>query len=212
MAKKEPDSKSDAAALLERAQAQLERVKLGRGVVGKLTNIGLAFFGIIAIVVARSDNPWIMGGAIVSAVAAFGFFVYRVTEFADKHPEAALLEGAEFVAYKKLQMSANATGREHNIARTLQNVGQFARVGVYDTAEGRTLLQEHLSGVVRDPSNILDVWTNQYGSFVSRESLLHAPGGSLKLESSWRWLDNGSFEFSSVQPFGVGSRFKGPSN
>lgn len=106
MAKKEPDSKSDAAALLERAQAQLERVKLGRGVVGKLTNIGLAFFGIIAIVVARSDNPWIMGGAIVSAVAAFGFFVYRVTEFADKHPEAALLEGAEFVAYKKLQMSA----------------------------------------------------------------------------------------------------------
>jgi hypothetical protein len=88
-----------------------QRIKLGRGVVGKLTNIALAFYTVLAIAMARADNIWIQAGAVASGLIAFLFFVHRVTRFAETNPESALLEGAEFIALKKFQ--ATAKGMHH---------------------------------------------------------------------------------------------------
>ena len=95
-----------------------------------------------------------------------------------------------------------ASGRAHNIQRALQNAAQLGRVGVRAGTEGRTLLQSHFNGVVNDPSNIASSFSNQYGSFVVRESLFAGPGGFVKLESTWQVMENGSFRLSTAIPFG----------
>lgn len=95
-----------------------------------------------------------------------------------------------------------AGGRAHNLARTAQNAGQMARIGVYNTAEGRALLQAHFEDVVADPSNIVRTFTNQYGTFQIRESLFAGPGGFVKLESTWQVLEGGDFRFTTAIPLG----------
>lgn len=95
-----------------------------------------------------------------------------------------------------------AGGNAHNVARTAQNAGQMARVGVYNTAEGRALLQSHFESVVTNPSNITRSFTNQYGTFQVRESLFAGPGGFVKFESTWQVLEGGGFRFTTAIPFG----------
>jgi filamentous hemagglutinin len=99
-------------------------------------------------------------------------------------------------------MFGEAGGRAHNVARTAQNAAQLARVGVYDTVEGRALLQAHLESVVMDPSNVVRTYSNEFGVFQIRESLFAGPGGFLKLESSWQVLEGGVFRFTSAIPMG----------
>lgn len=72
-----------------------------------------------------------------------------------------------------------------------------------DNPEGRALLQAHFSRVVGDPSNIVQSYSNQYGSYVVRESLFMGPSGMLKFESTWEVMGNGSSRFVSGIPFGV---------
>jgi RHS repeat-associated protein len=99
-------------------------------------------------------------------------------------------------------MLGRASGRAHNLARTLQNVRQLARIGIQDTPAGREALRAHLEAVVKDTSNIARQFTNEFGTFQIRESVLAGPTGVLKLESSWQVLPNGALRFTSAIPKG----------
>lgn len=81
------------------------RVKLGKGVVGKMTQIaivmivGAASIGIAAGSCLGKSALWIMAGSlVVMAVVGIGALVSMV-RVACKHPDIALLEGAEFLMY-----------------------------------------------------------------------------------------------------------------
>jgi RHS repeat-associated protein len=95
-----------------------------------------------------------------------------------------------------------ASGRVHNLARALQNAGQLARVGVQNTAAGRALLQSHLQDVAADATNVVETYSNEYGSYVVKESLFSGPGGFLKLESTWEVTEGGTLRLTSAIPFG----------
>jgi len=95
-----------------------------------------------------------------------------------------------------------ASGNAHNIERARENASQLARVGIYNNAEGRALLQAHFNETVGAPSNIIRSTSNQYGNFVTRESLLAGPGGFIKYESTWQTVDNGNQRFITAIPFG----------
>ncbi|MFH0901100.1 MAG: hypothetical protein V2A73_10760, partial [Pseudomonadota bacterium] len=116
--------------------------------------------------------------------------------------EGATAAGGVVDPAKFKYLFGEAGGRAHNIARTAQNAGQMARVGVYNTAEGRALLQAHFEGVVADPSNIARTFTNKYGTFQVRESLFAGPGGFVKFESTWQVLEGGGYRFTTAIPFG----------
>jgi hypothetical protein len=90
--------------LLARMQA-LGHIRLARGVVGKtsvVAGIALLVLGGIAWRIDAASLP-MMAAAVVVA-----FFVYlaAILWFAHRHPEQALLEGAEIIQYQQLQMAA----------------------------------------------------------------------------------------------------------
>jgi filamentous hemagglutinin len=109
----------------------------------------------------------------------------------------AIIEPAKF-----RYLFGQAGGRAHNVARTAQNAGQLARIGVYDTAEGRAMLQAHFERVAADSSNIARTFSNEYGTFQVRESLFTGPGGHVKFESTWQVLEGGGLRLTAAIPFG----------
>jgi RHS repeat-associated protein len=89
----------------------------------------------------------------------------------------------------------------HNFARSVQNAGQFARIGIYDNPEGRALLQDNFNQAVATDDNIVKSFTNKYGSFQVRDSLLSGPGGFLRLETTWEVTSSG-YRLTTVIPYG----------
>ena len=111
----------------------------------------------------------------------------------------------------------NAAPSAHNTPRTAQNAWNFARIGIYDTSEGRDLVRTHLNSVPYDPANILEVgskdipadrlpktsvFDSQWGGPVEiRESYLNGPGGGLKLKTFWE-VRAGTRRLTSLEPMG----------
>jgi len=89
----------------------------------------------------------------------------------------------------------------YNAARSTQNAAQLARIGLYDTPEGRALLQANFEETVSSNSNIIQSFTNTYGEFQVRESLFAGPGGFLKFETTWQVTQNG-YRFITLIPYG----------
>lgn len=88
-------------------------------------------------------------------------------------------------------MFGNVASNSHNAARSAQNAAQFGRVGVYNNAEGRALLQSHFDEVVGSDSNVMRTFSNEHGEFQIRDSLFAGPGGFLHLESTWQVTNDG---------------------
>jgi hypothetical protein len=97
----------------------------------------------------------------------------------------------------------NVSSNSHNLARSLQNQRQLNGIGVFDNATGRNLLSSHFDEVVSTNSNVLRTWTDEFGTFQARESLLAGPNGFLKLESTWQVTSDG-LRLTTVIPFGGG--------
>lgn len=91
----------------------------------------------------------------------------------------------------------------HNAARSTQNLAQMTRLGINDSAVGRSILREHLEAAARSRTNILRTYSDQYGDFVIRESLLAGPSGNFALlESTWQVMDDGAQRLTTVIPKG----------
>jgi filamentous hemagglutinin len=118
--------------------------------------------------------------------------------------EGAAAEGAGAVISegKFGYLFGEASGNAHNVERALENASQLSRVGVYNNAEGQALLQAHFDGVVGDSSNIISSTSNQYGNFVTRQSLFAGPGGFISFQSTWQVLEGGAQRFITAIPFG----------
>lgn len=73
-----------------------------------------------------------------------------------------------------------ATGSAHNIERSTGMLRQLESIGIFDNAEGRSLLNGHLQSVYKGSKGML-----QSNGRHLRESLLMGPRGGLKVESIW---------------------------
>jgi hypothetical protein len=84
----------------------LQKIKLGRGAVGKITVISVAaLLAIAAVGLKVTGSPSVLTVVVVLglvALAALGCVLYVVI----KQPEIAVLEGAELVLYKHLTLGA----------------------------------------------------------------------------------------------------------
>lgn len=89
----------------------------------------------------------------------------------------------------------------HNAARSAENASQLARIGVYDTAEGRALLQATFDATLSSDANIVRTFSNKYGTFQVRDSLFAGPGGFLKFETTWQLTDEG-YRLTTLIPYG----------
>ena len=97
--------------LLASLKALVEKhphVKLGTGVIGKSSRVGICVCVVWMIVVTRISGTFADVALVLSGVAASAFGVWwmiKTQSFAEKNPEATLLEEAEFteVADKSLR-------------------------------------------------------------------------------------------------------------
>lgn len=84
--------------------------KLGRGVVGKTGQAALGVLALWIVIIWRITDSMAANGILVGIgliATLFAVWYVRATQsFAEKNPSLALLEGAEFVAYKQLEMAA----------------------------------------------------------------------------------------------------------
>jgi hypothetical protein len=89
------------------------QVKLGAGVMGKTGTVILALVPVWMVALARIGENLYLNISLIAAATAITcvaiWWVRRLLKFADKNPGAALLEGAEFVAYERWQ--AEVKGR-----------------------------------------------------------------------------------------------------
>lgn len=62
-------------------------------------------------------------------------------------------------------------------------------------------MMEHSSQFPKTTRNIVNIYTNQFGKFEVKESLLMGPSGkAAKLETSFQIMDNGSRRFINTIP------------
>ena len=86
---------------------------------------------------------------------------------------------------------------KHNVDRAFNNLHQMTtRLGITDTKSGHLILEKHFNEVVRNPSNIVQKFTNEYGIFETRQSLLAGPSGKFaRLETTFEVLPDKSRRF-----------------
>jgi len=85
-------------------------VRFGRGVVAKTGYAMIFVLAVWAIVVGRIGPSWtqdaflIFGGLVATTVAVW--WIWATLRFAERNPAQALLEGAEFIEYRKWEVEA----------------------------------------------------------------------------------------------------------
>ena len=90
--------------LLARGQA-LGHIRLARGVVGKTSIVAGIVFLVLGTIAWRIAPDLLFAFASMLVIA---FFLYlgAMLWFAHRHPEQALLEGAEIIQYRQQEMAA----------------------------------------------------------------------------------------------------------
>ena len=85
----------------------LDRIRLARGVVGKTSYVALAAIFGLAVIAWRltSDERALLFIAVLIGFIFFAFFV-GILRFAKHNPGLALLEGAELLQWRQMEISA----------------------------------------------------------------------------------------------------------
>ena len=150
---------------------------------------------------ARSEVAYVEQRALLRPAYRGGFAGEKtVAKLADRNIEEIKL----VIEPKKYNYIFGIVKRsEHNSARAAHNASQMRRLGISNSAEGRVLLEKHFDSVLEDPSNIIKKYSNQFGTYEIRESILSGPSGKFaKLESSFEILPDGSRRFITTIPKG----------
>ena len=92
------------------AEESVQRVRLGRGVVGRTTYAVVVALGVLGVVASRVDPEallWVAG----LVVGLFILYFAGVLFFAQRNPGTALLEGAELLRWRQSELAAKGLGR-----------------------------------------------------------------------------------------------------
>lgn len=91
---------------IDSAFAGLAKVTLRGGVVGKVTFAVVAVSVALAWIAWSAHNVWVsVGAGVLIFLLAFPM-LWRLISFADRNPQAAILEGAEFVLHQQIVQAA----------------------------------------------------------------------------------------------------------
>lgn len=91
---------------VERILDNASKVKLKGGVVGKVSVVLIIAALSMAAISWSVKIPWISVLALILIFLLCFVMIWRLISFADKNPQAALLEGAEFLVHEKLLLGS----------------------------------------------------------------------------------------------------------
>jgi hypothetical protein len=96
--------------ILATAVESSRNVKFGRGVVSKTTYVAALAVAVWLVIAWRwSDNMTANGGLILAGIVATAFacwYIKASQNFAERNPAQALLDGAEFLEWTRLEAAA----------------------------------------------------------------------------------------------------------
>ncbi|MGX5830928.1 RHS repeat-associated core domain-containing protein [Mesorhizobium sp. 43Arga] len=105
----------------------------------------------------------------------------------------------EIAASKFDYLFGKVTSSPHNLARSRQLATDMKALGIQDTDVGKKILADHLKMSVNSEGNIVSKYTDEYGTFEVRESLLMGPSGkAAKVNSTFHLMDDGTRQFSTM--------------
>ncbi len=87
------------------SEESVERIRLGRGVVGRTTYAAVAALFVLAVVAWRADPSMLIWIGLL-AVGLFVLYFLGVLIFAERNPGTALLEGAELLRWRQSELAA----------------------------------------------------------------------------------------------------------
>jgi len=87
----------------------LDRIRFS-GVVGKITLATITFFIFLSVAVWKLTTEWMIFSASFLGFLGIIFVVHKVMDFANSHPAEAMLEGAELVQYRQVELAAKNIG------------------------------------------------------------------------------------------------------
>ncbi len=104
-------------------------------------------------------------------------------------------------------MFGNVTSGAHNTARSIENMQQLNRIGIFDNEAGRSLIKGHFFGAANDPYRITSEFSKvlpngERAFFQTRSSFLQGPNGALQLDSTWQIMNDGVLRFNTFIPIG----------
>ena len=82
------------------------KVKLGGGVFGKTCTVIMVVAVTIGVIAWASGNLWVSIGAIGLIFIMTFVLLWRLISFANKNPQAAILEGAEFLVHQQIELAS----------------------------------------------------------------------------------------------------------
>lgn len=91
---------------LDKVLQKVSAIKLPGGVVGKVSAVLIVASVCIGGIAVLAKNEWILGGGIVAIFLLAFPMLWRLINFADRNPQAALLEGAEFLLHTQIVMGS----------------------------------------------------------------------------------------------------------
>jgi hypothetical protein len=83
-----------------------QKIKLGQGVVGKTTSIFIAICFVCGVIAWKLSVQWMLFSLFVGLLAAFFTYVWWASKFAKENPSLAVLDGAEMIRWRQLDMAA----------------------------------------------------------------------------------------------------------
>ncbi|MEX9871657.1 VENN motif pre-toxin domain-containing protein, partial [Providencia huaxiensis] len=90
---------------------------------------------------------------------------------------------------------------KHNSDRSTQMEQSMRRLGIPTDEKGDKYLTDHLSNVPKTQGNIVKVYSDKYGKYEVRESLLFGPSGkATKLETLFQIMPDGTRRFVTTIP------------
>jgi hypothetical protein len=93
---------------LDKVLQKVSSIKLPGGVVGKVCAVLIVASVCIGGVAAIAKNDWVIVAGIVAIFLLAFPMLWRLINFADKNPQAALLEGAEFLLHTQMVLGSKA--------------------------------------------------------------------------------------------------------
>jgi len=97
--------KNTRGAALFRALMRLQSVKLSGGMFGKITSLLLAITICITVICVFSSIWWLSLVLVFPLLLIVFYTLKRCFDFADKNPEAAIMEGAELLIHEKMMFA-----------------------------------------------------------------------------------------------------------
>jgi len=99
---------------LEGMLQNVSKIKLKGGVVGKVSIVLIVISFSMASIAFAVREPWISVLALTFIFILSFPMLWRLISFADRNPQAALLEGAEFLKHEEISMGMKAEPLLHS--------------------------------------------------------------------------------------------------